>query len=86
MAMTAWGAVGWISVGVGFPVVMMAFGAFNGLNLVPLELDLTRERGSLAPGRLAQTRNSLMLASVHCRAGILLGVLALMKFKPDFIG
>jgi len=86
MTVLAWGAVGWINVAVASRVVMLASGAFNGLNLVPLELDLTRERGSLAPGRLAQTRTSLMLASVHCRAGILLGVLALMKFKPDFNG
>jgi hypothetical protein len=28
----------------------------------------------------------LLLASVHGRAGILLGILALMKFKPDVVG
>ena len=84
-AVTAWGAVGWISVTLASLLVMMAFGAYNGLNLALLEQDLTSERSSLAPGRLAQTRNSLLLASAHGRAGILLGVLVLMKFKPDLI-
>jgi len=85
MTVLAWGAVGWINVAVASRVVMMASGAFNGLNLVPLEQDLTSE--GLARARpFGQTRNSLLLASAHCRAGILLGVLALMKFKSDLVG
>jgi len=64
----------------------MAFGAYNGLNLAPLETTLKGERGTLAPDRLEQLRNSLLLASVRGRAGILLGILALMKFKPDVVG
>ena len=65
---------------------MMAFGAYNGLNLAPLETTLKGERDTLRPDRLEQLRNALLLASVHGRAGILLGILALMKFKPDVIG
>jgi hypothetical protein len=70
MAAIAWGAVPWISVTVASL----------------LERALSNERGPLAPGRLAQVRNSLLRASVHGRAGILPGVLVLMKFKPDRVG
>jgi hypothetical protein len=86
MAVTAWGAVGWISVTVAALLLMMAFGAYNGMHLAPLEQALKNERGPLGPSRLAQVRNRLLLVSVHCRAGILLGVVALMKFKPDVVG
>jgi hypothetical protein len=86
MAVTAWGAVAWISVTVASLLLMMAFGAYNGLNLAPLETALKVEHGMLTPERLGQLRNWLLLASVHARAGILLGILALMKFKPDVVG
>jgi len=86
MAVTAWGAVAWISATVASLLLMMAFGAYNGLNLAPLETTLKGERDTLIPDRLEQLRNALLLASVHGRAGILLGILALMKFKPDVVG
>ncbi len=77
MVVTAWGAVAWISVTLASLLVMMAFGAYNGLTLAPLERALHNERGTLGGDRLGQTRNSLLLTSVHCRAGILLGVLVI---------
>ena len=85
MAVTAWGAVAWISATVASLLLMMAFGAYNGLNLAPLETTLKGERDTLIPERLEQLRSALLLASVHGRAGILLGILALMKLKPDLV-
>jgi hypothetical protein len=61
MAVTAWGAVAWISATIASLLLMMAFGAYNGLNLAPLETTLKGERGTLTPDRLEQLRNWLSL-------------------------
>jgi hypothetical protein len=63
MAVTAWGAVGWISTTVIALLLMMGFGAFNGLRLAPLEQALRNEHGPRTSGQLAQTRNRLLLVS-----------------------
>jgi hypothetical protein len=47
MAVTAWGAVAWISATEASLLLMMAFGAYNGLNLAPLDTTLKAERGTL---------------------------------------
>src|SRR5437016_2605354 len=53
---------------------------------VGLFVALGLEWAMIVRDRLEQLRNALLLASVHGRAGILLGILALMKFKPDVVG
>ncbi len=85
MTVLAWGAVGWINVAVASRVVMLASGAFNGLNLVPLEQDLTSEGARSRPAVWANPQ--FLTARLRpLPAGILLGVLALMKFKSDLVG